>query len=346
MERAYDRKTMKEELLKRTQESSERKEGEIFIKYFKRDLEIPLVKFGTTKEDPHILDIIPFKAGKMMPDFMRIKEGKDAYYLDVYVHQNVGPGKAWVVCPSRNYGQPCPVCDYIDGLVREGKEYEDYSDIAPKRRCVYNIVNQSTVRDARKGVQIWEVSHKFSEKPIQAAARTPRGGGSVPFSHPDKDVGMSVSFSVDSDTYKTISGHKLIPRDYDIGDDILDQAYQLDQIVEVLSYEEIEKFFNKAGKAGKAGMEVKDAEDEHEEQCSHERRSFAKDKEETANKCPAGGVFGEDIDKIAGCDTCLDSTYQRCAEMADMVEVEKRKARSERTGIRRSGREEEEEVPF
>ena len=338
MSKKYDRKAMKEELIKRTQESDERKEGGDFSKYFKDDVEVGFVKFGATKEDPHIIDIIPFIAGDKMPDFMRVKEGKPAYYLDIYVHQNIGGGKAWIVCPAKNYGDDCPICEYINSLVKEGKEYDDYAEIAPKRRCVYNIVNMSTVKEEKKGIQIWEASHKYSEKAIQAAAKSPRGGGSIPFSHPDKEVGQSISFSVDNDTYKTVSGHKLVPRDYDIEDDILEQAFQLDQIVKVLSYKDIKKVFEKAS----------DENEEEGKEASEEKRTSRRPKEDDVDddkisrnrgdkkkddECPEGLEFGVDIDSVDACADC--DIYEECAKKADEIEEQLKKDREKRRSARR-----------
>jgi hypothetical protein len=348
MSRKFDRKAMRDELVKRTQESEERKEGESFQKYFKSSAEVTLAKFGPTKDEPHIIDIIPFIAGDKMPDFMRVKEGKPAYYLDIYVHQNIGPGKAWVVCPAKNYGKPCPICSYINELEREGKEYDDFAEIAPKRRCVYNIVNQSSTKEAKRGIQIWECSHKYSEKPIQNAAKNPRGGGSIAFSHPDKEVGQSISFSVDNDTYKTISGHKLVPRDYDIDDEILEQAYQLDQIIEVLSEKEIQKIFdpNAADTSSdeptelvdKKKDDVEDVKNYEPEPPEADETKHSKRRQERKNEveCPDGGVFGEDIDQLKYCEKC--EMYDNCANKADEIEEkkreEKRKAR-ESEGPRR-----------
>lgn len=332
MSRKFDRKAMKEELLKRTQESDERKEGGDYSKYFKDDLELIFAKFGATKEDPHIIDIIPFIAGDKMPDFMRVKEGKPAYYLDVYVHQNIGGAKAWVVCPAKNYGDDCPICEYIDSLVKDGKEYDDYAEIAPKRRCVYNIVNMTTDKEEKKGIQIWEASHKYSEKPIQAAAKSPRGGGSIPFSHPDKEVGQSISFSVDNDTYKTVSGHKLVPREYDISDDILDKAFQLDQIIKILSYKEIKKLFERASDLEEKETEVK--KEEHSDSVKEEpaaRRRRARDIK--SDECPEGLNFGEDIDSSDACADCPQ--YDDCAKKADEIEEKIKKEREKRREARR-----------
>lgn len=333
MSRKFDRKAWKEELLKRTQESDERKEGESFQKYFRDDVEITFAKFGPTKDEPHIVDIIPFIAGDKMPDFMRVKEGKPAYYLDIYVHQNIGPGKAHIVCPAKNYGNPCPICKYINELEKEGKEYEDFAEIVPKRRCVYNVINQTSSREASKGIQIWECSHKYSEKPIQNAAKNPRGGGSIAFSHPDKEVGQSLSFSVDNDTYRTISGHKLVPRDYDIDDDTLEQAYQLDQIIKLYSEKEIKEIFDPSSdvqqETHKKEDDIKNYDDEPETEKTRTRRHR---EAKEINECPGNGVFGEDIDQLKYCEKC--EKYEECAEEADKLE-EKKKEEKQKSNVNR-----------
>lgn len=330
MSRKFDRKEYNDELRKRTQESDERKEGEGFSKYFKEDMDLLFAKFGPTKDKPHIIDIIPFRAGADMPLFMRVKEGKPAYYLDIYVHQNIGGGKKQIVCPARNYDLPCPICEYIESLVKDGKEYEDYEDIAPKRRSVYNIINMTDAKEEKKGIQIWEVSHKYGEKAIQSAAKNPRGGGSIPFSSPDKDVGQSICFNVDNDTYKTISGHKLVPRDYDIDDDTLENAYVLDQIVKVLPYKEIKAIFNAGEEDGSEDERTdKDPRDKDEKESrSRDRKKEDVGKNIPKDECPEDLNFGEDIDTVDACATC--SVYDSCAKKADELEEQKRKDREKK----------------
>ena len=110
----FNRNKAKEELLKRTQESSERREGDASMRYFRSDLDLPLWGAKPTKEDPHIIDIIPFIAGENYPTKIdkrhAIKKGDYVYLLELYVHTNIGPGKEWIVCPTKNYGNSCPIC--------------------------------------------------------------------------------------------------------------------------------------------------------------------------------------------------------------------------------------------
>jgi len=245
-----DRKAMREKLARRTQESYERKDGGISTKYFNAESDLPLWKCDVTKDEPHIIDIIPFYAGSQFPQIDKrnpVEKDDEVYVLDIFVHTNVGPAKEMIVCPTKNYGKPCPICEEIERMINEdGAEYEDYSALAPKRRCVYNIICYDTDKQEKKGIQVWEVSHKYSEKILTALAKNSaaRGGGVIAFSDPDQGIGQSISFEVANDTYRTVSGHKLLPRDYDITDEIIDSTYSLDDHLTLLSYEEInEKAF-------------------------------------------------------------------------------------------------------
>jgi len=344
--RKFDRKAIKEDLVKAVQESEERKESGDFIrKYFKDDVDVKrFVKFGVVKtgEDPHIIDIIPWECGNNMPIPMNKKEGQRAYVLDIYVHQNIGPMKRMIVCPAKNYGNPCPICEHIEDLVRAGKEWEDYQDIAPKRRCIYNIVNMTTTKEERKGVQIWEVSYNYSEKQFLAQAKNARGGGSIPFASIDQS-GRSISFIVENNTYKTISGHKLVERDYEIPDEILEQSYNqpLDQLIEVLSYKEIAKIFlipapESAPESDPDDVPPEKGEEEDDRPRRRGERERPRREDSITEGCPAGGIFGEDCDSMKDCDSC--KSFDNCSAEADRLEEERKKQRAERTNIRRRNR--------
>jgi hypothetical protein len=326
-----DRKKMHEQLLKRTEESYSRKDGEVSYKYFISDNELPLWKPSVTKTDPHIVDIIPFEAGENYPLIKgrkSVRKGDIVYLVDIEVHQNVGPLKEMVICPAKNYGKPCPICEEIGRMRQEGAEWEEYRDIDTKRRCCYNVLVTSTEKDKEKGVQIWEVSHRFSEKQILSIAKSPRGGGYVAFSHPDKSIGKSIAFEVDEDTYRTVHGHKFVDRDYDISDEILTKAYPLDDLLIVHPYEKLKELF--FGSQEEKPTESK--KEEHKpapeaavnapaspETATSRRKRFA---EKTENPCPYGHKFGVDIDNKEECKKCDMDTYTKCAELADKLELE------------------------
>lgn len=325
----YDREKMKEDLLNRTKASYERREGDTGNRYFDPDAEIKFWKPQPTKGKPHVIDIIPFVAGPNHPTKVSspTREGTFAYVLELFVHKNVGPGKAQVVCPAKNYGNRCPICEEIDDLVRDGVEYEDIKFVA-KRQCAYNVLVMDTADTEAQGVQVWDVSYRFSEKAISGIAQD-RKGGYIPFANPDQRLGRSLMIDVDSDKYKTISGHRFELRDYDIPDEILDDAKVLDKLIKIYTYEELSTLLY--GEGGKPEGETKEegrrrslrgqSKYKKEEPASEGRgvgRMSRQPKEEDSNPCPIGAVYPDDFDKYGECADCPER--QKCAEALDMKE--------------------------
>jgi len=44
---------------------------------------------------------------------------------EMYFHYNVGDHRGGIVCPKRNYGEHCPICEFASALWREGTDQND-----------------------------------------------------------------------------------------------------------------------------------------------------------------------------------------------------------------------------
>ena len=44
---------------------------------------------------------------------------------EMFFHYNVGEHRGGVLCPKRNFGESCPICDFASQLWREGVEHND-----------------------------------------------------------------------------------------------------------------------------------------------------------------------------------------------------------------------------
>ncbi len=44
---------------------------------------------------------------------------------EMYFHYNVGEHRGGIVCPKRNYGEDCPICEFASSLWREGTDQND-----------------------------------------------------------------------------------------------------------------------------------------------------------------------------------------------------------------------------
>lgn len=331
--------------------------------FFRSDVDIP---FWKCDEGPHVIDIVPYLAGPNDPD---TEEGEGTYVLEVYVHRDVGNIEGqMVICPSETFGDRCPICEHRKKLTREGDADEDLlNELRPSRypRSIYNIVCYDSRREEEKGVQVWHTSNYLFEQHLQKLAEGPRRRGSsepdsyVYFAHPTE--GKSISFTTEGKKMNLKHmGLQFVERDYDIDDELLEQAFTLDDLIEVPTYEEIYKmYWGEEGGADEEEDEYDDEEEDEEEEERPARRRKSKskskpkrrrpepeDEEEDEDEeeeeddteegeCPAGGVFGEDCNQFDECEDCAawDACY---AEMNDGEEDDEDEEEDEERPRRKS----------
>jgi hypothetical protein len=333
-----DRNSLKGIFQQRVQHSYEHREdtGQ-FHSYFKPEV---LEHLWDCKAQPHELDIIPYRVGKEDPRIKDgiLREGDWHYYLDLWVHRDVGVNRDWYVCLARNYGKPCPICEEKERIRRTDDYDEDLvRSLSPKRRAIYNVIVYDDDKETAKGIQIFEVAHWFMERNIVAIANAPSGrhggniGGFIPFADPDE--GKSIAFekkSVGKDKVDFIA-HRFIDRTYTIPDEYLEKAFCLDQCIEIPTYEELSKaLFQESQKPITNGTttatNIKNINissprttlnrptqvrnDTNFESASGDPRTITM-------KCPSGGTFGQDCELMANCATC--TIWKDCAQEAERL---------------------------
>lgn len=233
------------ERVKRTYDQSEGSGGGIF-----KD-NLTGVNFWRCKEGDHLIDVIPYFAGPNDPD-PEVAEGMDTYKLEVFVHSGVGPNDQMVLCLAKTYGKKCPICEHRKRLLKEASPDEELiQDLNVSRfpRVIYNIICYDTNEEEEKGIQVWHTSSYLMERFLVELARNPRirtGGleAFTDFSHIDKEAGKSIAFSRKGTGINTqYIGHKFVDRDYDVPDEILEQAKCLDELIHIPTYEEVYKLY-------------------------------------------------------------------------------------------------------
>lgn len=319
-------KKHKEDLQSRHEEAIESKDetgsgeyGTIFLKD-----EVPEgIEFWRPEYGEHLIDIIPFFSGKNNP---RVEAGRMAYVIDVWVHRSTNPP---FVCQVKNFKLNDPICEYIR---KNRLPTPEWKKVAPKRRTVYLVWVHDTLEEEAKGLQVWEVAHFFFEKNVDAIAKNPKGGAPVIFSDPDK--GKSIAFEITkSGTYKDEQGtdrdsqdwlgHRFIDRDESIPDEILDQSFPLDDIIDMHPDEEkmSAAFYGEEKEEAEQEEELEEA--KTEEELEEEDEAEAEEEEETEKDeqdCPAGATFGVDCDEYENCDSC--DIYDDCSDLQEQLKKE------------------------
>ncbi len=203
----------------------------------KDNLDIPIWR---PKDGSHIIDIIPYYAGKNDP---LNDEGDPTYTYEYWVHTNVGANNSMFICPAEMQNKKCPICEHRQKLKEDGND-DAAGKLWPKRRNLYNIVCYDR-GEADKGVQVWDVSWHYFEKLVMAISeKQDRRGGTKTINFADPESGKSISFTIEpaksKNDYPSFVGHAFDDRDYEIEDDILDETQVLDEIVTMPDYEAID----------------------------------------------------------------------------------------------------------
>lgn len=326
----YDYDEMEEELSEAHEESKNRKDSYgKFGTIFKDDIGAPIWKCD---KGEHTLDIIPYFAGKHDPNR---PEGKSAYFLDIFVHKNVGASGERVICPSKNYKKRCPICEEMKRLSDKGVEWDEIKHDSAVRTNVYNVVCLDSRDEIKKGVQVWSIANFFMEDKLRAIAKSKKTGEPIYYASPKKETGRSISFEYVKKAKGKVEylGHSFEKRDEDIPRDLLEQAVCLDEAVILMDFEAIyelywDKPYNKKNERGRKAI---DEDDDEEESTRKKKHKDDDDEEETPRKkkkdkdeeleCPAkNGTFGEDCDELRECKKC--EVYDECSKEHDRIEDE------------------------
>jgi len=238
--------------------------------------------------------------------------------LDINVHMGIGPTEERIVCLAQ-FKKPCPICELIKAKKDRQEDYKaKIKPLVAKRRCLYNVVIRENAEEEKKGVQLFEISHFFLQKHISALSKQPRTGGYIVYSDPD--TGKSIGFNrtgvgADNTAYEA---YQFIDRPGPITDDELESARCLDELITILSYDEIYSILHAAKPESSSNEEEEQGEEgpperEISKEAAKETKPSGTKGEELV--CPVeGGIFGKSNDEFPECNDC--DIYRACARKA------------------------------
>lgn len=287
----------------------------------------------------NLIDIMPYIVQtKNNPETVK---GDPDYLLALWVHRGIGVKKEDIVC-LKQYGKPCPICEEVERLKDDDADGNKklIDDIKGKRRALYNVID---LKDGNKH-KLFETSHYKFERKLLVEAEDSEDGTII---FADLEEGFSVRIKGIADTFNgnefiSLDSVDLEEREEQYEEDIINEMISLDTLVEVLSYDQIEKIFfqapdeddereedspeeeepkrkskksiQKSGKKSKSMDEDDDepaSEDEEDEEVEKKSKHSSK-KKSNKSKCPSGHSFGEDCDEYADCDDC--DLWDECSD--------------------------------
>ena len=249
----FDRSRISGGLNRRTQQQTDTRESgggigrQGFMDYSTHRLKF--FKMG----DPgtyHDLNILPWViSSKKHPEVVakHANIGDPDYVLDLMVHTRIGPNNGDYICPKKNFGLPCPICEYADELNKNPQTKKEAKDLFAKRKCVYLVQELTDTFHAKsEDPMVFEVSHAVFSKDLQSRATSClRGKGVVNFADPDVKVGKVVSFSVNEESmgdgrkFKKAANFEFNERAEEISDEILEKCPSLDSMMVIKTYDQL-----------------------------------------------------------------------------------------------------------
>lgn len=225
---------------------------------------------------PFNIDIIPYTVS--VNNHPEAKKGEQWYQRTYFVHFGLGDdGKQSGICP-KTVGKPCPVCEMYKELVSSDDEEdrEAAKKIKPKERELFNIIDLDN-QDA--GVQIFEYSFHLFGKGLseevnegseeEAGFAELENGKTLKIHFKKESIGGGTPFwqlrRVDFDDRE----------DYD--EEILDDTHDLDQLLKVPSYKELQSLLSGGG----------DDEEEEEEESGNDEDKEEEKPAKKGKKSPA-----------------------------------------------------------
>lgn len=233
-ERTLRKSSMREKARKRAEQREFRSGGARFnfdskTKFFQID----------PKRKIHRLDIIPYKV--TVDNNPEVKKGELWYQRTIFVHYSIGTEEKSYICP-KTIGKPCPICENRASLMKNpNASEEDIEALRPRERELFNVID---LDEKEKGVQLWEISYHAFGKQLEEEIRE---GKEEWAGFADLVDGYTLLCRFKEESIGRTRFMKISRIDFeereDYSEDILDDAFDLDKILKVLDYEELEKIF-------------------------------------------------------------------------------------------------------
>lgn len=231
------------------------------------------------------LDIIPYTVGKGNPN-----ADEDMLYWErlFWVHRNVGPNQNTYICPAKTANKPCPICDDRARILRSDPDEQDMEtmkNLAPKEWLITQFIDRN---NEDKGIQLLPLSyHRFANTVQEGAAAGDEDDHWENFWHPVGGKTLRVQWGEDSiGRQKFIRALTVLFKDReDLEDDVMDQAFCLDDLLIIPDYKKLKAVYTAAAPA----EEEEDEEDPKLKKKSSRPRTDVEEDEEPDEDKPDEG---------------------------------------------------------
>lgn len=260
--------TMKEKIRARAKEREGHGQGGHDLFTLPEDLELLEIRKKMR------LDVLPYRV--TAENHPNAKAGEKWYQRTIFIHRNIGADQKRVICP-KTIGKKCPICEEWQKMKRdENADEEMTKSLRPSERELFNVIDLDNVK---KGVQLLHISFACFGEKLEEEVREGeedlagfpylKGGKTLIVRFREEQIGKS--------KYWDLSKVEFEDRDV-YEDTILDEVIDLDTILKILSYEQLDTLFHTGQESSdeEESDKGKETEEEAEEDSRPSRRHAPK----------------------------------------------------------------------
>lgn len=290
------------------------------------------------------LDFIPYEVTEPRhpardPELDEAVVGTNYWARPFKIHKKIGVDEESVVCPT-SIGKKCPICEDLSRLYSENASKEETKPLKPSDRELYAVIPKGH-KDYEEELHLFEISYhlfrkqldgKLKDKPENEVFPNIKNGKTLRIRFDSATIGNSKPYSETGD----IDFEK---RDYIIEDDILDAVPKLDDLLTILSYEELYAKYNdeeastsdddyeKPEKRKKKNADKKDKKKKKDKSGKKDKKEKKKDKKgkkkgkSIDGECPHGHTFAVDCEDTKHCAKC--EVWDKCSAAQEALKKKK-----------------------
>lgn len=273
-----------------------------------------------------MLDVIPFKVTSNTyhdyhPSLYKFVKASPNYSFTraFAIHNNVGADERSVVCPQ-SIGERCPICEEMRVYTENFKNRDKMDEWKNKLRRTTSYRQLLNFYDLNKGdgvMYVWNVSVSYFLKKILDEVKC----NSAYANFAELENGMTLLAKIRAGTMKnkkgepvpSVSDISFLPRNKAYTQADVEKAYNLDDMLDVLSYKNLHSlFFN----GFIENEEKKEAPVAPPPTAPAAQAPIAKapTTEPQAGTCPHGNQFGVDFMQKENCRVCPQEIWNVCCK--------------------------------
>jgi len=245
------------------------------------------------------LDIIPYEITD--PDHMSKKDTGTIWYRKPFkVHRYIGAQKDTYVCPT-TFGKPCPICDYREELREDDaeKNKKTIDRLKPSLRNLYIVkirdYEGSKAKFDKKIFHLFDFSDYLFQEVFESQLKKKDEFDN--FFHPEEGTSLEITFDEDTfekNKYPKVTRVDFVKRKKQYDDSIIDEAPNLDEVLTVLDYDDLEAKLHgdlqssekeeKKGKKDKKGKKEKEEKPDKSEKKKKDKEPVKEEKSDKKDK--------------------------------------------------------------